>query len=55
MKIFSILKVDDDYSLKERPSGEYRLDPLAVPLKKSGTPTCPLDKVTLILIQYVIF
>jgi hypothetical protein len=51
MKIFSILKVDDDYSVKHYPSDKLRLDPSAIPLKKSGTPTCPLDKVTLILIQ----
>jgi hypothetical protein len=49
MKIFSILKVDDEYSLKHYPSDRLRLDPTAVPVKKSGAPTCPLDRVTFVL------
>jgi hypothetical protein len=55
MKFFSILKVDDEQSVKHYPFSKLRLDPLAIPPKKSGPPTCPLDKATLILIQYVIF
>jgi hypothetical protein len=51
MKIFSILKVDDDYSLKQYSSDRSRLDPLAVSSNQSGTPTCPLDKGTLIPIR----
>jgi hypothetical protein len=55
MKILSILKIDDGYIVMHYPFDELRLDPSAIPLKKSGTPTCPLGKVTFILIQYVIF
>jgi hypothetical protein len=55
MSIFSILKVDDEYSLNERPSGELRIDPLAVAPDQSGVTTTPLDGVSVLLIQYVIF
>jgi hypothetical protein len=49
MKIFSILKVHDEYSLKHYPLDRLRLNPTAVPVKKSGTPTYPLDRVTFVL------
>jgi hypothetical protein len=52
---FSILKVDDDYSLKERPSGKYRLDPLAVSLDQSGAATTPMNGVSVVLIKTQIF
>jgi hypothetical protein len=55
MIIFSILKVDDEYSLKQYPLYGLRLDPLSVPLKKSGAPTRPLDGVSVLLIRYLIF
>jgi hypothetical protein len=55
MTIFSILKIHDEYSVMHYPFDELRLDPSAIPLKKSGVPTCPLDRITFILIQYVIF
>jgi hypothetical protein len=46
MRNFSILKVDDEYSLNERHSGKYRLDPLAVLPHQSGVTTTPLDGVS---------
>jgi hypothetical protein len=55
MKIFCILKEDDEYSLKQHPSYGLRLDPLSMSLKKSGATTYPLDKVMFVLIQYIIF
>jgi hypothetical protein len=55
MNIFSILKRDDEDSVMHYPYNELRLDPSAIPLKKSGEPTCPLDRVTFILIPYLIF
>jgi hypothetical protein len=55
MRIFSILKEDDEYSLKQYPLVGLRLDPLSISLKKSGAPTCPLDRVTFVLIRYLIF
>jgi hypothetical protein len=50
MRNFSILKVDDEYSLNERHSGEQRLDPSAVLTKQSGVTTTPLDGVSVIII-----
>jgi hypothetical protein len=55
MRIFSILKLDDEYSLNKRPSGEKRLDPLAVAPDRSGVTTTPLDGVSVLPIQYIIF
>jgi hypothetical protein len=55
MIIFSILKENDEYSFKQYPLDELRLDPTSIPLKKSGAPTCPLDRATFILIRYLIF
>jgi hypothetical protein len=52
---FLILKIDDGYSDMHYPFDESRLDPSAIPLKKSGAPTYPLDRVTFVLIQYMIF
>jgi hypothetical protein len=50
MKIFSILKIDDEYSLKQYPLVEWRLDPTAVSPKRSGATTTPLDGVSVFLI-----
>jgi hypothetical protein len=55
MKIFSTLKEDDEYSLKQYPLGEWRLDPLAVSPKQSGDTTKPLDGVLILLAKYQIF
>jgi hypothetical protein len=41
--------------LKQYPSDRSRLDPLAISSNQCGTPACPLDKVTLILIGGQIF
>jgi hypothetical protein len=55
MKIFSILKVDDEYTLKHYPSVEQRLDPLAVSTKQSGSTTAPIDGVSVVLVETQIF
>jgi hypothetical protein len=55
MIIFLILKIDNGYSDTHYLFDKSRLDPSAIPLKKSGAPTCPLDRVTFVLIQYIIF
>jgi hypothetical protein len=46
MKIFSILKIDDEYSLKHYPLVGLRLDPRAVSLNQSGVTTTPTDEIT---------
>jgi hypothetical protein len=55
MIMFSILKKDHEYSLKQYALYRLRLDPLSVPLKKSGAPTCPLDGVSLLIVRHEIF
>jgi hypothetical protein len=55
MTIFSILKIDDEYTLMQYPSVEKRLDPRAIPPHQSGGTTAPIDGVSVILIQYIIF
>jgi hypothetical protein len=55
MKIFSILKEDDEYSLKQYPLGEWRLDPRANTTNQSGVTTAPLDGVSVFLAKYQIF
>jgi hypothetical protein len=55
MKIFSILKIDDEYSLKQYPLGGLRLDPRAVSPNQSGVTIAPLDGVSVILIREEIF
>jgi hypothetical protein len=55
MTIFSILKVDDGYSLNESPLGEERLNPSAISTKQSGVTTTPIGAVSVILIQYLLF
>jgi hypothetical protein len=51
MKIFSILKIDDEYSVKHYPFDELRLDPPAVSSNQSGGTTAPIDGVSAILIR----
>jgi hypothetical protein len=51
MNIFSILKIDDEYSLKQYPLDGLRLDPRAVSPNQSGVTTTPLDGVSVILIR----
>jgi hypothetical protein len=55
MKIFSILKVDDENSLKEYPFDELRLDPRAVSPYQCSVTTTPLDGVSGVLVPYLIF
>jgi hypothetical protein len=55
MKIFSILKIDDKYSVKQYPLDGLRLDPRAVPPNWSGVTTAPLDGVSVLLIRGEIF
>jgi hypothetical protein len=51
MKIFSILKIDDEYSVIHYPLGHLRLDPRDVSPNQSGVTTIPLDGVSVILIE----
>jgi hypothetical protein len=51
MKIFSILKIDDEYSVRHCPLGGLRLDPRAVSPNQCGVTTAPLDGVSAILIE----
>jgi hypothetical protein len=55
MKIFSILKIDDEYSVKHYPLGGLRLDPRGVSTNQSGVTTTPLDGVSVILMEVRIF
>jgi hypothetical protein len=55
MNIFSILKLDDEYSRKENPSVGYRLDPLSVSQKQSGVTTTSLDGVSVFLTKTQVF
>jgi hypothetical protein len=55
MKIFSILKIDDGYSVKHYPLVGLRLDPRAVAPNQSGVTTTPLDGVSVLLTRYLIF
>jgi hypothetical protein len=55
MKIFSIVKIDDEYSVIHYPLGELRLDPRAVSPNQSGVTTTPLDGVSVVLIKTQIF
>jgi hypothetical protein len=51
MKIFSILKIDDEYSINHYPLVGLRLDPKAVLPNQSGVATTPPDRVSVILIR----
>jgi hypothetical protein len=55
MNIFGILKIDDECSLKQYPLDGLRLDPLSVSLNQSGVTTTPLDGVSVLDVQYLIF
>jgi hypothetical protein len=46
MKIFSILKIDDGYSVRHYPLVGLRLDPRAVSPNQSGVTTSPINGVT---------
>jgi hypothetical protein len=48
MKIFSILKIDDEYTVKQYPLGWSRLDPMTISPSQSGVTTAPLDGVSVI-------
>jgi hypothetical protein len=55
MKFFSILKEDDESSLKLYPLSEWRLDPRTTATNQSGVATAPLDGVSVLLAKYQIF
>jgi hypothetical protein len=55
MKIFSILKVDDEYSLKQDASVGQRVDPSADSPNRSGATTAPIDGVSVVLIETQLF
>jgi hypothetical protein len=55
MNIFSILKVDDEYSPIQNPLDGLRLDPLSVLANQSGVTTTPLDGVSVLVVPYLIF
>jgi hypothetical protein len=56
MKIFSILNIDDEYSVMQHPLDGLRLNPRAVSPCQSGVTTTPLlDGVSVILIAGEIF
>jgi hypothetical protein len=50
MKIFSILKINDEYSLKQHPFDGLRLDPLSVSPNRSGVTTSLWKEVTVDLV-----
>jgi hypothetical protein len=55
MKIFGILKINDEYSVMHYPSDRLKLDPLAVLPNQSSEATTPLDGVSVVLAQYILF
>jgi hypothetical protein len=55
MEFFSILRIDDEYSLKYYPLVEWRLDPRAVSPNQPGGTTAPIDGVSAILTKTQIF
>jgi hypothetical protein len=55
MNIFSILKIDDEYSLMQYPLHGWRLDARAVSPNQSGVTTAPIDGVSVLLIRGEIF
>jgi hypothetical protein len=55
MHIFSILKIECEYSLMQHPLGGLRVDAWAVSPNQSGATTTPLDGVSELLIRYLIF
>jgi hypothetical protein len=46
MNIFSIIKIDDEYSLKHYPLGGLRLDPWTVSQNQSCGTATPMNEVT---------
>jgi hypothetical protein len=55
MTIFSILKIDDEYSPNYYLLDGLRLDPRAFSPNQSGVTTAPIDGVSAILIRGKIF
>jgi hypothetical protein len=55
MRRFSILKKDDEYTFKQYPSVDLRVDPSAVSTKQSGVTTTPPDGVSVVLVKRKIF
>jgi hypothetical protein len=55
MNIFSILKIDDEYSLMQYSLPEWRLDPRAFSPNQSGVTTAPIDGVSILPIRGEIF
>jgi hypothetical protein len=55
MNIFSILKVDDEYSFEQNPLDGLRLDPLSVSPNHSSVTTTPLDGESVLVVPYLIF
>jgi hypothetical protein len=55
MKIFSILKEDDEYSLNQYPLDGLRLDPLSITTKQSGVTISPIDGVSVLVVKHEIF
>jgi hypothetical protein len=51
MKIFTIVKRDDEYSVKDYPLDGLRLNPRAVSPNQSDVTTAPLDGVSVILVR----
>jgi hypothetical protein len=47
MMVFSILKIDDEYSLNQYPLDGLRLDPRVVSPNQSGVTIAPTNEVTL--------
>jgi hypothetical protein len=54
MSNFSILKVDDGYTLKHYPSVGLRLDPLSITTKQSGVTISPIDGVSVLVVTHEI-
>jgi hypothetical protein len=54
MKIFSILKIDDEYSVIHYPLGGLRVNPRAGSPNQSGVTTTPLIGVSILLIRYLL-
>ena len=55
MTMFSILKVDDEYSLNKYPSVGLRIDPSAFSTHQSGVTTSPIDGVSVLVVHMKYF
>jgi hypothetical protein len=54
MKIFSTLRKGEE-EFKWRGMTLVCIEPRAIPLRKSDVPTCPLDEVTIVILEYKYF